>query len=61
MRKRCTASALTARVRRNLEMQRERELDDVVAVRTRRELEAAGPYPPYVGELIDAFAAGWFD
>ena len=40
---------------------RERELDDVVAVRTRRELEAAGPYPPYVGELIDAFAAGRFD
>jgi hypothetical protein len=52
---------LLGRVRANLEAQSERELADVVAVRTRRELEAAGEFPPYVGELMDAFEAGRFE
>ena len=51
---------LHKRVRANLDAQVERELADVVAVRTRADLEAAGQFPPYVGELMDAFAAGSF-
>ena len=53
--------ALQAEVRANLDAQSERELADVVAVRTRADLEAAGPFPPYVGELMDAFAKGRFE
>jgi len=53
-------AALQAEVRMNLDPQSERELADVVAVRTRADLEAAGPFPPYVGELMDAFAMGRF-
>lgn len=53
--------ALQAEVRANLDAQSERELADVVAVRTRVDLEAVGPFPPYVGELMDAFAAGRFE
>ena len=56
-----TAEELTARVRRNLAAQTERELEDVVTIRSRRELEAAGPFPPYVAELVDAFADGRFE
>jgi len=56
-----TIDALQAEVRANLEVQSERELADVVAVRTRADLEAAGPFPPYVSELMDAFAAGRFE
>ncbi len=52
------AAALTARVRGNLERQEHRELADVVAIRTRDDLMAAGPYPPYAEELVDAFVAG---
>ena len=52
---------LQAQVRANLEAQSERELADVVAVRTRADLEAAGLFPPYVGALIDAFTAGRFE
>lgn len=52
--------ALQSRVRENLDAQIERELDDVIAVRTRADLEAAGPFPSYVGELMDAFAQGRF-
>lgn len=55
-----TSDALVQRIRTNLAAQTERELDDVVPVRTRAELEAAGRFPPYVGELMDAFAAGAF-
>lgn len=54
------ADALVQRIRTNLAAQTERELDDVVAVRSRAELEAAGRFPPYVGELMDAFAAEAF-
>jgi hypothetical protein len=54
------AAELAARVRANLERQVERELADIVVVRTRADLAAAGPFPPYVGELLDAFAAGRF-
>lgn len=53
--------SLQARVRGNLDAQTERELADVIAVQTRAELEAAGRFPPYVGELIDAFAQGSFE
>jgi len=56
-----TMGVLQARVRANLEAQQERELADVVAVRTRSELEAAGKFPPYVAELMDAFAGGHFN
>lgn len=56
-----TVEILQARVRATLDAQTERELADVVAVRTRGELEAAGNFPPYVGELMDAFAAGRFE
>ena len=52
--------SLQARIRANLDAQSERELADIVAVRTRADLEAAGPFPPYVGELMDAFAQGSF-
>ncbi|HVX74232.1 MAG TPA: NUDIX hydrolase [Devosia sp.] len=54
------SAELAARVRANLERQVERELADIVVVRTRADLAAAGPFPPYVGELLDAFAAGRF-
>jgi 8-oxo-dGTP pyrophosphatase MutT (NUDIX family) len=54
------AAELATRVRANLERQVERELADIVVVRTRADLAAAGPFPPYVGELLDAFAAGRF-
>lgn len=52
--------SLRERVRANLNAQVERELADVIAVRTRADLEAAGKFPPYVGELMDAFAQGRF-
>jgi 8-oxo-dGTP pyrophosphatase MutT (NUDIX family) len=55
------SDTLLRRVRANLEAQSERELSDVIAVRTRSELETAGKFPPYVGELMEAFAAGRFE
>ena len=55
------SDALLRRVRANLEAQSEQELADVIAVRTRSELETAGKFPPYVGELMEAFAAGRFE
>lgn len=55
-----STARLVERVRANLAAQEHRELADVIAVRSRSELEAAGKFPPYVGELIDAFAEGRF-
>ncbi|MBN9303941.1 MAG: hypothetical protein BGO82_16325 [Devosia sp. 67-54] len=54
------AAELAARVRANLAAQLERELADIVVVRTTADLAAAGPFPPYVGEIVDAVAASRF-
>ena len=53
-----TAAQLQSRVRGNLARQTDRELADVVVIRTVADLEAAGPHPPYVRELVEAFSMG---
>jgi 8-oxo-dGTP pyrophosphatase MutT (NUDIX family) len=54
------AAELLSYIRANLEVQSERELADVVAARSRRDVERAGSFPSYVGELMDAFEEGRF-
>ncbi|MBJ7577067.1 hypothetical protein JHC09_04105 [Devosia sp. MC532] len=55
-----TAEDMLATIRANLDMQEERELADVVAVRSKAELEAFGEPLPYVAALLWAFETGGF-
>jgi hypothetical protein len=55
-----TADELLATIRANLDLQEERELADVVAVRTLAELESLGEPLPYVAALLWAFETGGF-
>lgn len=55
-----TADALLATIRANLDRQEERELADVVAVRSLDELNAFGEPLPYVAALVWAFETGGF-
>jgi 8-oxo-dGTP pyrophosphatase MutT (NUDIX family) len=51
-----TAEQLLARIRANLDLQEERELADVVAVRSGAEAKAAGPCPGFAIQLADRIA-----
>ena len=56
-----SAEVLLQRVRDNLAADAKPELDMVIAARSCAELAAAGPFPNYVGEMIDALNVGQFD
>ena len=53
-----TAEELLSRIRANLDRQEERELADVVAVRSAADARAAGDPPPYAAALADAIGSG---